>query len=109
MKYLIGGKDSGGITILKKKKKRPISIELPVKSMASIGTLVFPWIRHLEDRAAQKAVPRFNCSITLEKLWRGCLRRAIIEVATPQFRCFIDFDGKLVKNSRSHGKRNIIR
>ena len=30
-----------------------------------------PWSRHLDDHAAQKAAPRFNCSFTLEKLWRG--------------------------------------
>ena len=34
-------------------------------------TYHLPWSRHLDDRAAQKAAPWFDCCFTLEKLWRG--------------------------------------
>ena len=43
-------------------------------SIALHLTLLLPWSRHLDDRAAQIAAPRFNCCLRLpklDKLWRG--------------------------------------
>ena len=56
--------------------------EIGIREISAANTFAYAYVcllryvsnsigRHLDDRAAQKAAPRFNCCFTLEKLWRG--------------------------------------